>query len=525
MVTCLSRNTSSVVIQTMEDTEIAAKLAMTDTDFVKPAKPVPPQVVALSPADQIMTDEYICYLMLFPFSTSSDNQAVYSGLKAGLSLTLSEIPSIGGYLTRDEGAAGERLQITIDENPGVRLIYRNLTTPDSQTRFKYSYHELKQDNFPCSAFDQEITMPVPFSVTKPDPAVMAIQTNFIHGGLILSICVHHKACDALALSAVLKTWAKHTAVANMANGNGFQAAIDRLIPRSMSRAPMCNGLVGAQLKDFPEYRVLDDRNAMSPARSELVAAAAAPATSPSRLKSPLGPLKLCIFSISASRLADLKSAASPSTLSDGWISTNDALCAFIWRHITRARGHVASILQPNSSSPQGPLNFALAVEARRRMVPALPAEYLGNAAFHCPVTSDLTTVASPSTPLSSVAMLIRKAVSGFNSAKMRGILGLTDSMHKASDLLICVYDEPMRGLVVSSWADIGLYELEWGPELGKVESVRVPNLTLDGGTPLCGVFPRMPDGGLEILICLEEPAIQALRGDEEFLAFAEWKCM
>ncbi len=90
----------------------------------------------------------------------------------------------------------------------------------------------------------------------------------------------------------------------------------------------------------------------------------------------------------------------------GCISTNDALCAFIWRHITRAHTHVASTLQPTSPSSQGPLNFALVVEARRRMLHALPTEYLGNAVFYCPVTSDLTTVASPNEVVGTLISLI-----------------------------------------------------------------------------------------------------------------------
>ncbi|MDI1486222.1 MAG: hypothetical protein OHK93_005448 [Ramalina farinacea] len=488
---------------------------MVDADFVKPAKPAPPQVVALSPADQNMPDVYICFLTLFPLSTSSDNQAVYSKLKAGLSLTLSEFPFIGGRLARDEAAAGERFQIQIDEHHGIKMIHREL---------KLSYPELKRNNFPCSAFDPEQTLPVPIRSTKPDPAVMAIQANFIHGGLILSICVHHRACDALSIGVVLKAWALHTVAAEMANGDVLGAAIGGLIPISTSRAPLCDGLIGARLQDFPEYRVLDNRKAT-------------PARPPPMLKSPLGPLKLCIVYISASHLADLKSVASGSNATDGCISTNDALRAFLWRHITRARSKVASALQqpgssssPSSSSSssftsQDRLNFAVAVEARRRMVPALPADYLGNAVFYCPVTSDLSTVASPAMPLSDVAKLIRDAVSGFDTAKIRGVLGLIDSLPRASDLMIRVYDDPMRGFVITSWADMGLYGLYWGVELGKVESVRAPNAVPPVGTPVCRVFPRLPNGALEISICLEEPAIEALREDEEFIAYAEWKGM
>ncbi len=91
-------------------------------------------------------------------------------------------------------------------------------------------------------------------------------------------------------------------------------------------------------------------------------------------------------------------------------------------------------------------------------------------------------------------------------------------MPKASDLLI---HEPMRGLAVINWAHEGLYESGCGPALGRMESVRVPKMTFEGGAPVCGILSRMPNDGLEDLICLEEPAMQALTEDEAFTAFRE----
>ena len=496
---------------------------MADTDFVKPAKPVHAQVIALSPVDQMAWDEYTCFLMLFPLSTGVDNREIYSKLSAGLSLTLSEIPFIGGYITSVEGTAGGRLQIKIDEGYGTRVTYRDYTTPESRTNFKPSYDELKRDNFPCSAFDPAALMPVQLFVKGPEPPVMVIQTNFIDGGLIMSVCLHHKTSDGLGLATVLKAWAKHTKEVDMAIGDNLSTATDDLTPRSMDRSSMCNGLVGSQIEDFPEYRVIDV-SAMMLAQAEMAAATATPipAAPTNPLKS-LGPLKFCLVHLPVKGLAHLKSAASPPTPTDGWISTNDAICALLWRHITRVRTDLICALKPDSPlPPQTPLNFVVAVEARRRMVPALPSEYLGNAAFHCTVTSDLGTVASPSTPFSTVARLIREAVTGFDYAKIRGVIGLVDSVAKASDLLLKAFEDPMRGLIVTSWVDMGLYDIEWGASLGRTESVRVPGVTLEEGMPFCGIFPRRPDGGLEVAIFMEEAAIQRLKEDEEFAAFAEW---
>ncbi len=483
--------------ETMNDAQ-SAKAAMLVTDFVRPLKPAPAQSILLSPVDQIIRVGYVCFVLLFPVPSTSRNLEVYSRLKAGLSLTLSEIPLIGGHLT------GERTQVKVGDDYGVRFVYNDRTAPDPETGLTVSYDELKRNNFPCSALDPKETTPVPIIPTEPEPPVMVIQATFIQGGLILTSCLHHRVSDGLAFAAVLKAWAQHTAVVGMVNGNDLGASIAGLETRSMDRTPLHNGLLGAHLGDLPQFRL-----------SKVAADATAPVATTSQSGAPVGPLRFCVFYFSASRLAQLKLVASPLNPADGWISTNDALCALLWRHVVRARARAT----------RGLLDFAVAVEARRRLVPPLPKEYLGNATFYSGVTCDSSTVLAPSTPLATVAQLIRKSVSDFDSAKIRAIIGLINSLPQASDLAYKVYDDPDRGFCVTSWVDLGLLDFDWGAGLGRADSVRVPNVRMERGMPWCGFFPRKPgDGGLEVLFFLEEPAVRALREDEEFMAFAEWRC-
>lgn len=459
--------------------------------------------------------------MLFPLSTGVENRDLYGTLKAGLSLTLSEIPLIGGHLAPEEGPQSGRLQINIEEGYGIKFVYQDLPT-SHRAGFNYSYDQLQRDHFPISALDPDKIQSVPFAVTSPRPATMGVQATFIHHGLILSTCIHHRVSDALGLATVLKVWAKNTRIVDAMNGSDLVAANYKFRETSMDRAPMRKGLKGAQMRDFPEYRVHKVPKEINPGLAKQVLA---PQGSSSASTSLSAPLKLCIFRISAPQLSQLKSAASAPNPSDEWISTNDALCALLWRHITRARTRAVFTANFGPLCPETPLNFSLALEARRRMVPALPEEYLGNAIFHCPITSDFGTVTSSSVPLHAIAKLIREAVTRYDSAKIHGVIGLIDSMAQATDLLMRVHDDPMRGLVVTSWVDTGLYQLEWGGGLGKAESVRLPGVTLPGGTPVCGIFPRMPDGGLEVLVNLEVESIEALRGDQEFAIFAEWRGM
>ncbi len=491
---------------------------VTSAEFVKPVKPARPQKIILSPVDRIMTDTYVCFVLLFPLSVVVNPEEVYRRLRAGLSLTLSEIPFIGGYLSAEQSCRGdEEVNIRVDDGYGINFIRRNFDNASGDATFGSSYDELKQKHFPISALDPDKIQPVPFMVTTPTPPVMGAQASFIPGGLILSTCTHHRACDALGVSVVLKAWAKNTRLMD-ASTCDLTAAIGGMNENLMDRTPMREGLKEARVEDHPEYRVLEEPKAVDPGQAATLTGEAATTAS----KPATAPLKFCVFYFSASQLSQLKSAASPPQSSNKWISTNDAICALLWRHISLARARSGHSPE-TSGSKASTLNFAMALEGRRRMSPALSKDYPGNAVFYCPITSDSQTITSPSTPLHLIASLFREAVSGYDAAKMHGVIGLIDSMAKATDLLVRVYDDLMHGVITTSWADTGLYELDWGRELRRVESVRVPSVTLVGVPPICGIFPRMPDGGLEIMVSLEMEAIEELRCDEEFRRFADWR--
>ena len=69
-----------------------------------------------------------------------------------------------------------------------------------------------------------------------------------------------------------------------------------------------------------------------------------------------------------------------------------------------------------------------------------------------------------------------------------------------------------------------LYELDWGRELGRPDRVRVLKQPSTGGVGGVAIFPRLPDGGLEVILGLEVGTMKRLRTDGEFLKFAEWRC-
>lgn len=471
-----------------------------DTEFVTPAVPAPPQTIRLTPVDQLMVGSYINLILCFPLSTSTNIQETYAKMKSGLTPTLSEIPFVGGVVVPEEGGRG-RHQINIDQGYGMRFVFRNFATTST---FKCSYEELQRAKFPNSAMDAEKLSPFGYIPTSATPAVMAAQANFFTGGMLLTVSILHTASDVLGLAEILKCWVKNIKDADAANGISPQAPVPPA--RSMDRATMMKGHSGADIKDFPEYRLLEGQKETLQQRLGVVEAAP--------------PTEFSTFYFSPAHLAQLKRAASSPNPDDPWISTNDALCAFIWHHTSLARRLLSS---PHSTSR--PLMFAMAVEGRRRLSPPLQPSYLGNATFFCPITAPVSSVVSPSS-LYALAFQFRTAITRFDNARMRDIIGLIDGMPVVSDLKVTCYDDPGRGLWMTSWADMGLYELEWGEGMGVPECVRIPELPTEGGTfPGAGaIFPRLPDGGLEAILGLEVETMERSRADEAWGTFAEWVC-
>ncbi|KAF9773333.1 hypothetical protein IL306_008866, partial [Fusarium sp. DS 682] len=70
----------------------------------------------------------------------------------------------------------------------------------------------------------------------PHQPVLAAQANFVKGGLLLAVGVHHSACDASALDAILSTWSHNTAVVS-----GSSDSFSTFDGPSNDRSPLMEG--------------------------------------------------------------------------------------------------------------------------------------------------------------------------------------------------------------------------------------------------------------------------------------------
>ncbi|KLO81359.1 Uncharacterized protein LW93_8068 [Fusarium fujikuroi] len=442
----------------------------------------------LTPLDMNMPRLYGIRLVLcFPTNPSMDKWQIYENLKKGLAHTVASIPWISGQIGPEEGQDPKNRKVQILDSPaGHRFPSKDLT--DALP----SYAELRERNFPLAEFATAQVGPIDVMPQGPNQPVFAAQANFVKGGLLLTVGVHHSACDASALDAILSTWSHNTAVAS--GGSGSFSTFDK---PSNDRSPLMEGHLGnVDISAFPEYVLMP-----TPHSSE------GDLSSMSGFQMP--PLASHLFHFSPESLAKLKEEA-------GAFSSHDALCAFIWQRMTLARMHSGVFSNPPGEDSTS--RFCFAVNIRNRMSPPLPPSYMGNASMGC--VTDKISVASiiSNNGLKQASATIRKSLSDFNGpGRITSTIGLLKSRPDPTDFKLSFNGFLGPDVVESSWADLGVYGHKWDDAIGTLEAVRIPGEGSDGTMM---ILPRLKDGGLDVVVGLSTAAMEKLLEDEKFVSFA-----
>ena len=230
-----------------------------------------------------------------------------------------------------------------------------------------------------------------------------------------------------------------------------------------------------------------------------------------------------MISLSPAALALLKTEAAPkaSDVTDGrpvWVSTNNALVAFLWKHIMKARFPLAS--SPGSEDRRMSV-VTVALEARKHVSPPIPPSYVGNVIFCCMTKLPPNVLTSPNTTMGSLAMMIRRNLEACKDPRMLAdAIALASCVPDVRSLTYSISNWTREELVTTSWVDLPFFELEWGSIFGdtrRAEFFRFPKGQLDG---LCFMHPRRLDGTIEINIGLEVEQMKRLVENEEFTKYA-----
>lgn len=417
---------------------------------------------------------------IYAVPDAATRASIVDTLTQGLERLTAGFPWIAGRVVVQGRAKGNTGICKIKPFERIpRLVVRDYGNDPSAP----SMDGLRDAGFPLSLLDESLFAPIstlPAETEYPDGRpVFMVQATFISGGVILTFTGEHRSMDITGQNQIIHLL--HKACSN----EPFSP--DEL---SLGNQPRHNII---PLLDDHEAQLLDAR----PPPEEVT-------TTPSPLLLPS--CTWACFNFPSASLTSLKTLATESLLTD-YISTDDALSAFIWQSILRAR---LPRLPPAAES-----TLLRAIDLRPSL--SLPSTYPGLAMTVVPSTAPLPSLTTQ--PLGHAASRLRQSLNPRKlSSTARAFAAHLAACPDKSRVPFAPNVDPATNVMFSSWSKIGLYGLDFHLGLGAPEAVRRPRLFPVEG--LVYAMPRDRVGGIAVQVCLRGEDLGRLRGDEAFGRFA-----
>ncbi|CAI7662037.1 unnamed protein product, partial [Penicillium palitans] len=449
----------------------------------------------LTALERIGPKGYLRYVFPFQLQKDYDFNEVARVLQAGYHGLIKRIPEVACEAVPDANSTQKGvLKFQRQQNDDAETI----AVRDLRASFESDYAELKSKSFPVAFFDADtFCRRSVWPLSGDQLPISLVQANFIRGGVILTWCILHMAGDGTSFYTWMKVWAEECRRAE-----GLQISDPVQLPEAIWKdrelVTRPSGRNAGKLENHPEYTLLSFTPPGAPPKM----------TSPNHRGQ--------IFYFSPESLATLKADASPANATEPsdqkWTSTNDALSALLWRTVMA----VQSPLETLEGDPVSVFNIA--IDGRQRTHPKVHPATLGcfleYIAVSVPIRKMLDTL-----NVADLAIEIRKAVLRADEQFTDDVVTLVEQLEDVDRLVPTAFlDVPGFNCVLSSWINFELDGLEWGPLLGdNIEAVRVPHVGCINGLQV--VLPVLPDGGMEILVGVEESCLDRLLNDPLFTKY------
>ncbi|OOQ81701.1 Trichothecene 3-O-acetyltransferase [Penicillium brasilianum] len=428
------------------------------------------------------------------FATSEPSSDIIDTLRDGLDRLAEGFPWLAGTVINEgatEGVTGTYR--ILPSNEKIPLVVKDLRGDESAPTLE----GLRQSNYPFSMLDEKIIAPCltlnlpgnTIGLAATSAPVLAVQATFITGGLMLTVVGQHNVMDMTGQGHIIDLLSK------ACHNQPFTA--EELSIGNMDRSKTITLLEDP----FDPAVELKHQLVKPPSPDKKIGDTTTPPAS-----------SWAYVTFSGSSLEALKTQATQTKHSSrAFVSTDDAACAFIWKCTARARLHR---LDSGSESA-----FARAVDLRQRM--GIPRTYLGmfqNMAYNKDSLQHLA-----EQPLGAIASQLRRKLDptvvdlAYNTRALATFQARSADKTKAS-ATACV--DSSSGIMLSSWAKINTFELDFNLGLGKPEAVRRPAFV--PVESLIYIMPKSPNGEMAIGICLRDADWERLKADEEWAKYATY---
>lgn len=385
----------------------------------------------------------------------------------------------------------------------VGLFVNHLDGPEAKFP---SYAELEAKHFPAALIDGNALLPdvvtakqlfSPLGENKDkDTLISTFQINFIKGGLIVGLAVHHSCSDGPGCDGFLSQWAE--------NCTALTAGLPppKLDPSNLDRSRL-------SAPSVPDAAEMEKLSAKLPVFKHVKVA---PAPPPAGWTMPA--MSPVMYHFSKSSCEKLKAKSNPRD-GESWISTYDSIMSILWKTMTRAK---VPYFKPEMTKE---IILVHAVNNRSKLDPPLPDRFLGNAVAlaRCePVTVE-SLIAADNLP--SIASSVRKSITRINAASIQDTASWVSGTEDKNWVAMALDSFLGMDLAGTSWQTMKYENKNFG--FGAPKSMRFPSPAFEG---YVFVYPHRqgssdPDEGIEVCVCLEQSCQDRLALDEELKEFAQ----
>ncbi|RAH59272.1 hypothetical protein BO85DRAFT_486869 [Aspergillus piperis CBS 112811] len=448
----------------------------------------------LTPLDLPMPRTYIRVLFVFPTAISTPKTT--QELQRGLENISNQVPWVAGHVfhtTSTNGKASLEIRYHADKIPIL----------EDKGQITASYSNLSSQDMPMKAIPSDVwpTLPDLFGNIPSetgDPVLAASVFRFADHGAGLCICLHHTAVDVTGFAEVVRLWARNVIQPDQTDSSCLpQGSGGRLMRLSEALAPDLQ-----EISSLSSDRLL----ALHPEHS----------TQPPVLPDTFPPCMSKPFKVPLHWINVLKELLQKYTRRR--LTTNVILCALIWTSVTRVRAQRNPALKVQTSRLVTAVNCRSRITGNLKSVPG-DQQYLGNVVLYAmasfPAANLATADEDPIRSLATICDCISNSQSSstINSRHIAETYRLVDSMEDYRSLYAGWDLFGSRDFTITSWADLDLHNLDFGPLLGKPEFVRLPYMEADG---VAIILPRRrsgPDEILQVMVMLRCDDMESLEGD------------
>ena len=426
----------------------------------------------------------------FAIDEDAHRATVVVALQAATEKLITKFPWLAGAVINEGSGPGDSGIFKVVSWPiGASTFNRVLCVRD-RTDALPPFAKLMSKKAPCSIIEGKLVAPYPGfpesyqdSIDNPAP-VLAIQANFIKGGLLLNFSTQHNAIDASGMMQIIQLFSIAMQGAEFSpsaikEGNRDRSRVIPLI------AP------GEPIRDHSHLRRPLEFSPPQP---------------PSPDKVP----RWAYFLMDGSAVPKFKAEASQRKGYDPsvpFISSNDALSAFYWKCI-------ASVRARNGRSLNAVSKFLRAIDTRKAM--GVSHEYMGHMVYHAATRMTLKELSETLT--SAIACKLRRDLNDVNNRF--SVRSYATYIANTPDKSLIMY-----GGLYNTDTDIGasaIANADFFHSFGLIgipQFARRPNLP-----PIPGCVYFMPSEGqnLPILVCLRDDDMEGLKTHAEWSKYTEF---